>query len=300
MTECQSCNSKLETEGLQPGQRYRCANCEAVHLFGTTEKVPADKLAWRSLWLGLASIILVFITGIPAIYYGIKSLLRMRFVKSKKSDRAAAIAGTALGGCFGLFFGFIVVSIISIGLLSYLTYKTTSVPSEVVENCEQIFDFEAPPEFKPIEAQEMLGMQKSFDFADDIDEEKRHARIYLKFLGSSMRTNEDGLIGSLSSKSVNNGLGEERETELLKWNVFGEDTDVRKTIFEPSTEDSNIVETHQYFVLVRRRDGYYGMTIVYEPECFELNEGDVRAIFEGVRVAGDVAANETKVSVDSE
>ena len=294
MTECQNCNSKLVTDGLQPGQRIRCANCQATFEFGTTEKVPANKLAWRSLWLGLASILLIFFTGIPAIYYGIKSLLRMRFVKSKPSDKAAAIAGTALGGCFGLFFGLIAVSILGIGLAAYLTSKTTDKPAEVVALCDDVFDFEVPTDFKPVQAREVFGFQKVFEFADDSDKTKRNGRIYLLFLGSNMTTNEPGLISTLKSRSVNSELGPVRSSELLQWKIFGEDADVRKTIFEAIPEVEGVAEAHQYFALIRRENGFYGMAVVFEPENISLSEEQVQAIFENLGIAavsGETVSN---------
>ena len=106
MTECQHCKSKVVTVGLNTGQQIRCANCLTIWTFGKVETDATDRLAWRSFWLGLSSILFLFFTGIPAIYYGVRSLLRMRFVKPKKRDRAAAIAGTTMGGCFGIFVSF--------------------------------------------------------------------------------------------------------------------------------------------------------------------------------------------------
>lgn len=309
MTDCQTCNSKLVTDGLQPGQRFRCANCEAIFLFGKTEKVPADKLAWRSLWLGLASILLIFFTGIPAIYYGVKSLLRMRFVKSKSSDRAAAVAGIATGGCFGLFFGFLALTILTIGLFAYLTHEEVEIAAEVQARCDQVFEFEAPEGFKPVKAETVLGIQSSFDFADDRDKIKRSARIHLRKIGSNLQTNKEQLIEALQSKSVNNGFGKVRSTELLKWQMFGEETDVRKTIFEPSTEKENVVrhdgedyyvlETHQYFALVRKPEGFYGIVIVFEPENFNLSESDVKAIFENLKIAGQSSSGEIEPKIES-
>jgi len=283
MSVCQRCNSKLVTEGLLPGQQYRCANCQWIARFGETEKVPANKLAWRSLWLGLASIVLIFFTGIPAMYYGIRSLLRMRFVKSKPSDRAAAIVGTAFGGCFGVCIGGFVAMIGAIILFSFLTHTETTEPDDVALKCEQVFDLELPDGFIPVKAESVMGMQHSFDFADEKRSIDRSARIHLKFLGSNMKTNENRLIESLASKSPNHhSLGQTASTEILEWEMGGEPIDVKKSIFEASTEHEDSKVIHQYFGLHRTDHGYYGATVVFEPEDFELTEDDVKKFFAGL------------------
>ena len=285
MTDCQTCNSKLVTDGLLPGQRFRCASCKTIFRFGKIEKVPTNKLAWRSFWLGISSIILMPITGIPAMYYGIRSLLRMRFVQTKPGDRAAAVIGTALGGCFGLFFGFLAMMVLGIGLASYMTYNTYDSPDEVTQRCDEIFEFEVPSGFKPVKAETALGLQKSFDFADKNDESQRTARLHLRYLGSAMQTNEARLIESLASKSVKGEFGAVRSSELKRWTMIGEETDVRKTVFEASETNENIRETHHYFALMRvSTQGYYGMAIVFEPENFLLSEEDVKEIFASLSI----------------
>ena len=102
MTKCQQCDATLIADGLPQGQQVRCVKCAHLFRLGEEKKTSADRLAWRSFWLGLSSLLCMFFTGIPAIYYGIRSLLRMRFIKPRPKDRFAAVSGTLMGGCFGM------------------------------------------------------------------------------------------------------------------------------------------------------------------------------------------------------
>lgn len=305
MTECQYCNSTLVTNGLSPGQQIRCANCLSLLTFGKIEKVETHRLAWRSFWLGLSSILLLFFTGLPAIYYGIRSLLRMRFVKPKSSDRAAAIAGTALGGCFGIFVGFLAVCGLIIGLISYLTYQETDDVVEVVQKCSEYFEFEVPKSLMPVKATSILNNHATFEFADSKKATERNVRIQLRRDGASIQTNRDRVVQSLMRTRVNKQkMGKPEPSEILKWEMDGEVVDVRKTIYlRPRETDSNepssappveaadkeptaveMLETHQYFAYLLRDDGYYGLVVVFEPDGFELSESDVRAIFANTKI----------------
>ncbi len=280
MSVCQRCNSKLVTEGLLPGQQYRCAKCQAVTRLGESEKVPVNKLAWRSLWLGLASIVLIFLTGIPAVYYGVKSLLRMRFVKSKRGDRAAAVVGTTLGGFFGIFIGGFVATIFAVWLFGYLNRVETEEPDQVVVTCQQIFDFVPPDGILPVKANSVVAFkQHAFDFADEKQLGDRSARIHLKFLGSTMKLHEEQLVHSLSGINVWQPLGPAISTEILQWEMLGQPIEVKKTIYETLSGDDQSMTCHQYFGLGRTDHGYYGAVVVFEPESFELDELQVQKIF---------------------
>ncbi len=315
MTECQFCNSKLVTDGLNPGQQVRCASCLTLFKFGKIEKVATHRLAWRSFWLGLASIVLLFITGFPAMYYGIRSLLRMRFVKPKPSDRAAAIAGTALGGCFGIFVGFFAVCGMLVALFAFLTYQYTDRELEVIQMCNEVFDVDIPTGVKPTEAKSVFNNLMAFEFADSNIEADRKIRIQLRREGLNLQNNRNQLIRSLKQKQVNDQiLGEPESTEILKWEMDGEAVDVRKTIYwrpresdanEPSSSDGpedestgevEMVETHQYFTYLFRPEGSYGLLVVFEPDGFALTESEVQAIFSSTKI---IDTSKPKTPTDS-
>jgi len=100
---CSQCESELLVEIFGTSNPIRCASCGGISIPANEASTQAGRFAWRSLWLGIASIFLLFLTGLPAIWYGVRSLLQMRFVRSQKGDRKAAAAGITLGLLFGIF-----------------------------------------------------------------------------------------------------------------------------------------------------------------------------------------------------
>jgi hypothetical protein len=302
MTQCQFCNSNLVSAGLNPGQQIRCANCLEIGIFGKIEKVATHQMAWRSFWLGLSSILLLFFTGLPAIYYGIRSLLRMRFVKPKPIDRAVAITGTALGGCFGILVGIMAICLMIIGLIGYLTYQETNEAAEVVQKCSEVFEFEIPPGTQPIKATSLFNNIRSFDFADSEKVSERNVRIQLRHAGVSIQTNKDLFIDSLKEKRLNEkSLGKPQSSEIFQWEMNDEIVDVRKIVYsrprnressEPldneiaddQTTASEMMDTHLYFACLVRSTGYYGLVVVFEPEELKLSESEVRAIFANTKI----------------
>lgn len=311
MTQCPSCKSNLIADGLNPGQPIRCAHCQTSFMFGQAEAIPTHRLAWRSCWLGLLSIPFLFLAGIPAIYYGVRSLRRMRFVKPKPSDRAAAIAGTAMGGCFGVALGLMIVGFSIIALIGYMTYFKTDKPDEVTQKCDEVFEYVMPPGVTPVSATSVFNNHFRFEFADDKKSSGRSIRILLMHDGISIQTNRDRFMKSLKNKTVNNQrLGKRASTEMLNWEINGEPVEVTKSVFLrkrtvknieqpiselPPNSESGEVEpemTIQYIAYLLNDRGHYGLVVVYEPEKFRLSEPELRKLFADTHVKRPVSSGE--------
>jgi hypothetical protein len=283
MNYCQVCNSKLVTEGLISGQQIRCANCQSLSRFGKVEKIATHRLAWRSFWLGISSILFLTITGIPAIYYGIRSLLRMRFVKPARSDRVAAIIGTSLGGCFGVFVGFIVVCSLIIGLIQFWTSNQTVDPDEVAERCSQSFEF-LSPHVVPIQASSFMNTQYLFEFADKPKADDRKLGIRLVFIRAGVKFN--GAL--ISQKLQQQGLGKKKfgsskSSELLEWQLGEQSMEVEKRVYSDAEE-----ETHrQFWGFIQNHRGIYGMLVVFEPDTHDFSDSDVKEIFASTRIVDE-------------
>lgn len=289
MTECQVCNSKLVTDGLNSGQQIRCANCQSLSRFGKVEKVATDRLAWRSFWLGISSILLLSITGIPAIYYGIRSLLRMRFIKPVRRDRAAAIIGTTLGGCLGVFVGFIAIFSLILALIHYWTFTETHVESEVAQQCSLIFEFSSP-HVVPVRATSSMNSQRLFDFADKTEFDDRTLMIRLAFVRVGLQPNDAVMTNQLKKKRLGaKSFGPIHKSEFLDWQLNGQPIHVKKSVFsrtlDSDLETDSTAETHrQYWGYIRVENGLFGMAVVYDPARCELTESDVQEIFAATRV----------------
>ena len=100
---CPQCQSTLLVEVFGTSNPIRCASCGEISMPPNQQASEVHRDSRRSLWLGVASIVLLFLTGIPAIWYGVRSLLKMRFVRSQRGDRKAATIGAVLGLIFGIF-----------------------------------------------------------------------------------------------------------------------------------------------------------------------------------------------------
>ncbi len=233
MIACPDCKTSLIVKGVPQGQQAICVNCHALFRVGEQVRTSADRLAWRSLWLGLSSIVLLFITGIPAIYYGIRSLLRMRYVKSQTADRVAAITGTALGGCFGLFgsvFGLTVGGLMGFVLLTMVRVEKTP---EVAALFQQVFEAEIPQELIPSRGAEILNSMYFFDFYDAPQPIDRTFRLHLIAQKSIIRTNNSQTINQLRDRVLNDRYQlKETGSEILTWSLGGDPIDVRKIEFE--------------------------------------------------------------------
>ena len=288
MNNCQVCNSNLVTEGLIPGQQIRCANCQSVSRFGKVEKIATHRLAWRSFWLGVSSILFLTITGIPAIYYGIRSLLRMRFVKPARSDRVAAIIGTSLGGCFGVFVGFIVCCAWIVGLIQVWTFDQTVDPVEVAERCSQTFEFSSPYVF-PVKASSEMNIQYLFEFSDKPDSDDSKLGIHLVFIRAGVQLNGVLISHQLQQKRLGKKKrGSHNSSELLDWQLGGQPLEVEKRVFSNPTDSGSEEETHcQYWGYLQNNRGIYGMLVVFEPAAYDLSDSDVKEIFASTRIVGN-------------
>lgn len=290
MNICQVCNSKLVTEGLTSGQQFRCANCHSLSRFGKVEKVATDRLAWRSFWLGISSMLLLMITGIPAIYYGVRSLLRMRFVRPERRDRAAAIIGTTLGGFFGIFVGFIAVCGLMLGLINYLTYEQSTDAAEVAERCGQYFEFSSP-DVVPTSASSTMYSQYLFDFADTPELENRKLVIRLAFIRAGLQPNDTVMTQQVRKKRCGKtsfGATHE-EAKFTDWQFSGLPITVTKSVYSrsinPDTEEETMEETHRhYWGYIESNRNFYGMSVVFEPDTHGFSDSDVKKIFASTRV----------------
>jgi hypothetical protein len=292
MTDCQFCDSKLVTDGLFPGQQIRCANCHSLSRFGKVEKVATHRLAWRSFWLGISSILLLTITGIPALYYGVRSLLRMRFVKPERRDQVAAIIGTSLGGCFGIFVGFIAVCGLIMAFINYLTFAETTDSTEVAQRCSQIFEFSSP-HVVPTRARSVMNSQYLFDFADKPELENRKLGIRLVFIRAGLQPNGAVMTQQLRNKRVGKtSFGTNHEAEFLDWQFSGHPINVKKSVYSrtinPDSEAETAEETHRhYWGYIRNNRGFYGMSVVFEPDMHDLSDSDVKEIFASTQLKID-------------
>lgn len=323
MTHCPHCKNELVIDGVSSGQQIRCAQCLTFSMIGRVEKITTDRLVWWSFWLGLSSILFLFFTGLPAIYYGVRSLLRMRFVRSEPIDRAAAIAGVGMGGCFGVVLGFLATVIGGVALFAMLTSSNTTKPTEIVELCQQHFQYKLPRGLVPISAKSILRQEHVFLFADMADEAKQHTVVCLVHTVAGFQSNGFGGLARLPQVQIaDRPKGKSIVTETLMWEMNGQPTEITKSSFSrradvteqktdvtdstPSTAfvkavesgdqtDSNTIPTAeiitiQYTGSFSVSGEQFGLTILVEPTRASLTEAEIQEIFRSLQPAMTIPA----------
>ena len=250
MTNCQQCNTALVGEGISQGQQVRCARCSHLFRLGDQASSSADKFAWRSFWLGLISFVFLFLTGLPAIYYGVKSLLRSRFIQARPIDKAAAVAGTAMGGCFGILGGFTLLISCALAAVVFFTISKLEDPAEIQQRYSTLFA-EVLEDLHPEESVSVFNAQFFFEFADAEQFEERTFRLRQAFARAPMQATKGQTVSQLKSLGIDrNLLLEEISAEKLTWNLHGEEISVMKTVskiigYDNSDNDENQPEVDE-------------------------------------------------------
>ncbi|MEL7497900.1 MAG: hypothetical protein AAFN77_09840 [Planctomycetota bacterium] len=317
---CEGCQSALVTKGILAGQIIRCGRCGKISQMGTSEALATDRMAWRSLWLGISSIFLLFITGLPAVYYGVKSLLRMRFVRPKKSDRIAAITGTALGGCFGIFIGSFVAMVGLFVLIVTMDIKRSQNPAEIKEFLAKVCTISMPTELEGFDFDGILfNSNQSFEFGDAKKYSDQTFRIRILYQRSTIGINRNTMIQQMREVYVSSSRMkiDKDGTEMLLWNIDDESVDVQKRIFtltpkknaesQNVSEDGNEVSSSDqpdeatsgestestksqtpeivkhYFGVITRESGIYGFVVYVNETRRPTTDEEIQQIIETLK-----------------
>jgi hypothetical protein len=110
---CPGCGAVLVTEGLAPDQTIVCPACYATSVLRRPGfAVRTSRLAIVSVALGIASLLCMFLTGIPAIIAGALAFREINRSQGSLVGRGLALGGIALGGVFGFLCGPITVALL--------------------------------------------------------------------------------------------------------------------------------------------------------------------------------------------
>ncbi len=176
---CPQCETGLLVEVFGTSNPIRCPACTHVLIPPNQASTQVNQFAWRSFWLGLSSIFLLFLTGIPAIWYGVRSLLQMRFTRSQKSDKKAAVAGVILGVIFGILGTGLLVVAGAIIALMMMIIEETSNPDRMAEILAEIGTIEVPDGFQMVEAAGVKNQLQRVDWRDGTKAKQSQGRIRL-------------------------------------------------------------------------------------------------------------------------
>lgn len=278
---CPQCESVLLVEVFGASNPIRCPACGNVSQPTNQDATEVSRFARRSFWLGISSILLLFLTGIPAIWYGIRSLLQMRFVRYENKDRKAAAIGVALGTVFGVLGTGIVVLVGGFAVMIMMLIEETKDPQQIQEIAASIGTIDLPSGFQPIEATGLRGQFTVINWKDGTKASDAQARARLiKAIAKApngkiqvTRSRDDfDLHGNIKVDSEN------KQVETVSWQFAGESRDVEKTI--EAAEDGEF-NTIRYLARDEGADdehSYALIVVVRDPGTY--SEQDVQNIFE--------------------
>lgn len=281
---CLECHKTLVTAGITPGQRVRCGHCSHTFQFGKDQTSTADRLAWRSLYFGIASFLLCAFTGIPAFIYGVRSLMRMRFNTPRKSDQIAAVTGTILGSFFGVFGSLALVISSVAGLLLWNQFSRADSPEEISKLYAEYFRSEIPRDLKPLEGSQAIKGQAVFMFSDSSDADSQTVFLYLQYSRAAAQPLRPQIEGNLRRAKLSQmTFSEPQQVSRLDWQIFDTDVPVTKSVFVEQTEEGE-VEFVQYFGLLKERLRTLGISITVKQPHLVYDEEQVKELFNSFEV----------------
>ena len=291
MIQCSNCQAELVTESLASGRDIRCASCGKVisrEFLGATNFSYRD--AWWSLGWGLSSIFLLCFAGIPAVYLGIRALLRMRYRPATLAARRTAIWGIVTGGLFGILMGGTLIVTGVIVLVFWATTEQTEDPQRGLAILNEIASLDL--DYERIQPQRALNSKvfmSVVELMDSPEEKDRRVNIKLLRMPSWMATNRAQLTNMLRGDLLDSSRKYHRdEPESLTWKINGKNVAVTKItsrFAQPSDDAESAVRIMQYYFLTDLGNYAYGLVLIHQPPDSKLDEEKVQKIFESFRVA---------------
>ena len=278
---CNHCESVLLVEIFGTSSPIRCASCGSVAVPPNEASTKANRFAWRSFWLGLSSMILLCITGLPAIWYGVRSLMQMRFARSQKSDRKAAVAGVALGVVFGVLGTGLVTVIGGFVLFMALLSEHSNDPVRISQIQASIGTIDLPGDFQPHDGDLLRDHFRRVEWQDGFQSDTRGRMRLVKatpgdpfadpqIYQPKMQFNLDSEIDVDSDAS---------EEQSVSWTFAGKTRSITK-ISEPATEGDFQVVRYVGSTLNDSAEGDVFVLAVCVREPGKYSEEDVQKIFE--------------------
>ncbi len=293
---CLVCGSELFTDFISESQSskvsLRCGGCGDIVGSGIKANAPVDKRAWWSLWLGLSSILLLCLTGIPAIYLGIRSLLRMRYTSARLGDRRAAIAGILLGSTFGVIGGCCILGVGGASLFAIWSRDSTDNFAQTMIVLGGIAEVDMPAQINHGSATSVMNTNQ-FNF-QDAKVLERSCRIVIVYYPPAMIGGTASLKMQLRSEKLRGDAAHKVLEEVpLKWEIAGKTTTVSKYILEEKifNDESEVKiknEVLQYVGYVSVKHGIYGVgCAVRQPNDVFPDEASIQAFFNSITPVAD-------------
>ena len=323
MNLCNHCQAELVCEHVPSNRIYQCPVCGCPNTIGESEgKAGLSKYARKSLFYALGAILLfaaaivllflrqplpagfagppMFILGIVATYFALRSFLLARYQPYSTRSKFEAISGAVGGGCLGIFVGGIVSLSLIVSLIAmWFTVETRDqkLVSQALELTAR-FDLPESIEFVPSVARK-TAVRKRIELWDNKNFGACRNRLYLMWTNSvyttqwgSAETNRKG-IRERSIEMITGAQAyrktEPVKTEQLKWAVHGEMQDITKVTWNAKETKDQMPEDIQYVTyqcLFDANHNTYCITFLSMLPDATVSEAEIRAVFESFEPVG--------------
>ena len=306
MFQCPHCQSELVLGLVSHQQQVRCARCGKVFRPQTdnvSQRKPNRAARW-SLWLGLSSILLLSITGIPALILGIRSLLQMRYEQPTRREKEAGVVGTLLGAIFGVLLGGCFLGgggMILLAMLN-LPLERSREANVIHQWMDQVVQIDLPEGLEPTSARKQLGTQTFFDFDNDqgppVHGQSQHKTTRLSIIhfaksptfSLQIMNNELGRTfgNELTLRQLTRGKG-----ERLEWTICGTPTEVIHTSYaaqapaDASPGSPSQPKADRYIAIVADDRAAVGLKLFTTETNENMSTDKVRRIFESLKMVRD-------------
>lgn len=288
MFQCPHCQSELVLGLVSHQQQVRCARCGKVSRPQTenvSQRKPNRAARW-SLWLGLSSILLLSITGIPALILGIRSLLQMRYEQPTRREKEAGVVGTLLGAIFGVLLGgcFLGGGGMILFSMLYLPLERSRDPDMIRQWMDQVVQIDLPEGLEPSSARKQMGTQTFLEFNNDQgppfhgQSQHKTTRLSIIHFAKSPTFNLTTMKNEL-----NRGerlLKQYAKRERLEWTLCGTPTEVIHTTYGSDSSD-------RYIAIVADDHAAVGLELFTTETNENMSTDEVRRIFESLKMVRD-------------
>lgn len=284
MFQCPHCQSELVLGLVSHQQQVRCARCGKVSRPQTdnvSQRKPNRAARW-SLWLGLSSILLLSITGIPALILGIRSLLQMRYEQPTRREKEAGVVGTLLGAIFGVLLGGCFLGGGGMILLAMLNLPLErSRDADVIRQwMDQVVQIDLPEGLELRSARKQMGTQTFLEFDNLLPpfDKPTSTKLSIIYYRNSPTFN----LGTVKNE-LNRGerlLKQYAERERLEWTLCGTPTEVIHTTYGSDSSD-------RYIAIVADDHAAVGLELFTTETNENMSTDEVRRIFESLKMVRD-------------
>jgi hypothetical protein len=262
---------------------------------------PINRAARWSFWLGISSIVLLWITGIPALILGTRALWQMRHQKTTKQEKRWAITGTLLGTLFGLLLGGCLTGMVGIFIAVSTTFSSdrSEDPAVLRQWLKEVVHLDIPEELKAnFGYKSMTSHSFHFDTFDYsyrnknllIDEaDFSYTQLTINFWPETFLNQNETLLRSWERDHRTRAKAEQPiETRQLLWNLNGTPTKVRQEIYFASDEANGSTSRRErdredhYVTVIHHEDAGVGLDLSTQGPG-RMTPAEVRQLFESLQ-----------------